>query len=214
MVQAGSGLFVLILLRAIPHNSKCRYGERGAADAKPKAQIILDAAKVSAASGGNSEPKQGQRSQSARGFCPRSTMRVPQPDIIEHFGNADAVPQPPERCLSRQAGIVRCVAKMLDNVGLRYPHRASGAKAPRTLRPLPLLRFAVSATGGAHLCSIQYYLRFWLSICRTSLAVSALRIMRYCLYSDFAVYDMKYLTSRLRRIFCLFGSTGSIIKAP
>ncbi|MFZ2474546.1 MAG: hypothetical protein WAW66_05890, partial [Gemmiger qucibialis] len=51
---------------------------------------------------------------------------------------------------------------------------------PRTLRPLPLLRFAVSANGGAHLCSIQYYLRFWLSICRTSLAVSALRIMRYC----------------------------------
>ncbi|MCI6071253.1 MAG: hypothetical protein MR715_05665, partial [Subdoligranulum sp.] len=45
---------------------------------------------------------------------------------------------------------------------------------------LPLLRFAVSATGGAHLCSIQYYLRFWLSSCRTSLAVSALRIMRYC----------------------------------
>ena len=29
----------------------------------------------------------------------RLTMRVPQPDIIEHFGNADAVPQPPERCL-------------------------------------------------------------------------------------------------------------------
>ena len=43
-----------------------------------------------------------------------------------------------------------------------------------------VLRFAVSATGGAHLCSIQYYLRFWFSICRTSLAVSALRIMRYC----------------------------------
>ena len=77
-----------------------------------------------------------------------------------------------------------CVAKMLDNVGLRYPHRASGAKAPRTLRPLPLLRFAVSATGGAHLCSIQYYLRFWPSICRTSLAVSVLRIMRYCLKSS------------------------------
>ena len=99
--------------RAIPHNSKCRYGERGAADAKPKAQIILDAAKVSAASGGNSEPKQGQRSQSARGFCPRSTMRVPQPDIIEHFGNADAVPQPPERCLSRKAGIVRCCLSLI-----------------------------------------------------------------------------------------------------
>ena len=26
---------------------------------------------------------------------------------IEHFGNADAVPQPPKRCLSRKAGIVR-----------------------------------------------------------------------------------------------------------
>ena len=56
---------------AIPHNSKCRYGERGAADAKPKAQIILGS-------------------------------------LIEHFGNADAVPQLPERCLSRKAGIVRC----------------------------------------------------------------------------------------------------------
>ena len=105
-----------IYFRAIPHNSKCRYGERGAADAKPKAQIILDAAKVSAASGGSSEPKQGQRSQSARGFCPRSTMRVPQPDIIEHFGNADAVPQPPERCLSRQAGIVRCCLREISTV--------------------------------------------------------------------------------------------------
>ena len=30
----------------------------------------------------------------------------------------------------------------------------------------------------------------------------------------YAVYDMKYLTNRLRRIFCLFGGTGSIIKAP
>ena len=29
-------------VKAIPHNSKCPYGERGAADAKPKAQIILD----------------------------------------------------------------------------------------------------------------------------------------------------------------------------
>jgi len=38
-------------------------------------------------------------------------MRVLQPDIIEHFGNADAVPQLPERCLSRKAGIVRCCLK-------------------------------------------------------------------------------------------------------
>ena len=67
---------LLFLFRAIPHNSKCRYGERGAADAKPKAQIILD--------------------------C-----------LIEHFGNADAVPQLPERCLSRKAGIVRCCLNVL-----------------------------------------------------------------------------------------------------
>ncbi|MFZ2534221.1 MAG: hypothetical protein WAX13_08775 [Gemmiger qucibialis] len=32
----------LLTPKAIPHSSKCRYGERGAADAKPKAQIILD----------------------------------------------------------------------------------------------------------------------------------------------------------------------------
>ena len=56
-----------------------------------------------------------------------------------------------------------------------------GQKPLALCEPLPLLRFAVSATGGAHLCSIQYYLRFWLGICRTSLAVSALRMIRYCL---------------------------------
>ena len=75
---------------------------------------------MNAASGGNSEPKQGQRSQSARGFCPRSTMRVPQPDIIEHFGNADAVPQPPERYLSRKAGILRCCQYFLKLQAIYY----------------------------------------------------------------------------------------------
>ena len=120
----------IFFFMAIPHNSKCRYGERGVADAKPKAQIILDAAKVSAASGGNSEPKQGQRSQSARGFCPRSTMRVPQPDIIEHFGSADAVPQPPERCLSRKTGIVRCCLNKI--------HRISSSAGRCKHRPLQM----------------------------------------------------------------------------
>ena len=81
---------------------------------------------MSAASGGCSEPKQGQRSQSARGFCPRSTMRVPQPDIIEHFGNAAAVPQLPERCLSRKAGIVRCCHKQHNT----YRKRQENKDAP------------------------------------------------------------------------------------
>ena len=120
--------------RAIPHNSKCRYGERGAADAKPKAQIILDAAKVSAASGRCSEPKQGQRSQSARGFCPRSTMRVPKPDIIEHFGNADAVPQPPERCLSRKAGIVRCCLRHFRRFRKRFRFRPPKSSPQRHIQ--------------------------------------------------------------------------------
>ena len=73
---------------------------------------------------------------------------------------------------------------------LRLKHRSGGCGTASALPKCSImsgcgtrimLRFAVSATGGAHLCSIQYYLRFWLSSCRTSLAVSALRIMRYCL---------------------------------
>ena len=43
-------------------------------------------------------------------------IRWDDPDIIEHFGNADAVPQLPERCLSRKAGIVRCC---LNSIPLR-----------------------------------------------------------------------------------------------
>ena len=62
MTRNNREMILMKKFMAIPHNSKCRYGERGAAAAKPKAQIILDAAKVSAASDGYSEPKQGQRS--------------------------------------------------------------------------------------------------------------------------------------------------------
>ena len=72
-------------VRAIPHNSKCRYGERGAADAQAK-----------------SADNTG---------C-----------LIEHFGNADAVPQLPERCLSRKAGIVRCCHN--TKKGTHLIHRA------------------------------------------------------------------------------------------
>ena len=75
------GIVGILFSKAIPHNSKCRYGERGTADAKSKAQIILDAAKVSAASGGCSEPKQGQRSQSARGFCPEARCGYRNPTL-------------------------------------------------------------------------------------------------------------------------------------
>ena len=67
--------------KAAPHNSKCRCGEREVQAAKQKAQIILCAAKVSAASGGCSEPKQGQRSQSARGFCPEARCGYRNPTL-------------------------------------------------------------------------------------------------------------------------------------
>ena len=52
--NSGYNVKLYKIIKAIPHNSKCRYGERGA---------------------------------------------------------ADAVPQLPERCLSRKAGIVRCCLK-------------------------------------------------------------------------------------------------------
>ena len=54
-----------------------------------------------------------------RGLLPRSTMRVPQPDIIEHFGNADAVPQPPSGAC-RQAGIVRVALGFAAYFTLNY----------------------------------------------------------------------------------------------
>ena len=49
-------------------------------------------------------------------------------------------------------------------------------------------------------CSIQYYLRFWLSSCRTSLAVSALRIMRYCLRKQ-NTHDPQHRRPSVRRSF-------------
>ena len=49
--------------------------------------------------------------------------------IIEHFGNADAVPQPPERCLSRKAGIMRYCPKPSPE-GLRPLTGTNGSAAP------------------------------------------------------------------------------------
>ena len=51
--------------------------------------------------------------------------------LIEHFGNADAVPQLPERCLSRKAGIVRYCLSFFVNVKpilFRPPYVVSIAK--------------------------------------------------------------------------------------
>ena len=83
-------------VKAIPHNSKCRYGERGAADAKPKAQIILDAAKVSAASGGNSEPKHdaGTATRHYRAFWQRRCRAAAAGAVLKPSGgNCAVLPQ-------------------------------------------------------------------------------------------------------------------------
>ena len=96
----------LLTSKAIPHNSKCRYGERGAADAKPKAGCF-----------------------------------------IEHFGNADAVPQPPERCLSRKAGIVRCCLKAKSRRNPLWIPRLFNAKSGcvcRNRRYFRLFRYTLA----------------------------------------------------------------------
>ena len=65
-------------------------------------------------------------------------------------------------------------------------YMASDFRQHRTIPALRLKHRSGSCGTASALpkCSIrlQYYLRFWLGICRTSLAVSALRIVRYCLY--------------------------------
>ena len=67
----------------------------------------------------------------------------------------------------------------------RIPWQGIGLRQHRTIPALRLKHRSGSCGTASALpkCSIrlQYYLRFWLSSCRTSLAVSALRIMRYCL---------------------------------
>ena len=79
-------------LRAIPHNSKCRYGERGAAAAKPKAQIILDVlSSILSTQMPCRTPSRSEALRSATAACGGSWRG-----------------DPPERCLSRKAGIMRC----------------------------------------------------------------------------------------------------------
>ena len=79
-------------LKAIPHNSKCRYGERGAADAKPKAQIILCVlSSILATQMPCRTPSRSEALRSATAACGGSWRG-----------------DPPKRCLSRKAGIVRC----------------------------------------------------------------------------------------------------------
>ena len=89
-------------LRAIPHNSKCRYGERGAAAAKPKAQIILCVlSSILATQMPCRTPSRSEALRSATAACGGSWRG-----------------DPPERCLSRKAGIVRCCLRNVLRLSL------------------------------------------------------------------------------------------------
>ena len=92
---ASNHVLWIITDRAIPHNSKCRYGERGAAAAKPKAQIILCVlSSILATQMPCRTPSRSEALRSATAACGGSWRG-----------------DPPERCLSRKAGIVRCCLK-------------------------------------------------------------------------------------------------------
>ena len=110
----------------------------------------------------------------SRHFLPRitasvlqmGTVTVPQsPKPLPVHSYHLAAQGKPQSRPARQAVIVNLRQHRIIPA-LRLKHRSGGCG---TASALPK-------------CSIrlQYYLRFWLSICRTSLAVSALRIMRYC----------------------------------
>ena len=89
-------------LRAIPHNSKCRYGERGAAAAKPKAQIILCVlSSILATQMPCRTPSRSEALRSATAACGGSWRG-----------------DPPERCLSRKAGIMRCCLRNVLRLSL------------------------------------------------------------------------------------------------
>ena len=105
--------------RAIPHNSKCRYGERGAAAAKPKAQIILCVlSSILATQMPCRTPSRSEALRSATAACGGSWRG-----------------DPPERCLSHKAGIVRCcLRKMKEELPVWVPQRKQRRRFLRGLR--------------------------------------------------------------------------------
>ena len=93
------------------------------------------------------------------------------------------------KTLAQPHAVVDCQLMRHTNVqvedGILWQHRI-----------IPALRLKRRSGGcgtASALPKFQYYLRFWLSICRTSLAVSALRIMRYCLIFSLGMQTVKKL---------------------
>ena len=108
-------------IKAIPHNSKCRYGERGAAAAKPKAQIILCVlSSILATQMPCRTPSRSEALRSATAACGGSWRG-----------------DPPERCLSRKAGIMRCCLRTVSSRKREKPLRPRrlGQLSPQGRRP-------------------------------------------------------------------------------
>ena len=122
--------------KAIPHNSKCRYGERGTAAAKPKAQIILCVlSSILATQMPYRTPSRSEALRSATAACGGSWRG-----------------DPPERCLSRQAGIVRCC----QNCPLENKAAGSLNRFPAAF--LLVLNFPMPAEAAANVVDISHRL--------------------------------------------------------
>ena len=127
----------VVFIRAIPHNSKCRYGERGAAAAKPKAQIILDVlSSILATQMPCRTPSRSEALRSATAACGGSWRG-----------------DPPKRCLSRKAGIVRCCLryKKIRAFSAKVPGQRSGSThggSGRPHRPCPVTAHTTTTHSG------------------------------------------------------------------
>ena len=127
----------VVFIRAIPHNSKYRYGERGAAAAKPKAQIILCVlSSILATQMPCRTPSRSEALRSATAACGGSWRG-----------------DPPERCLSRKAGIMRCCLKYkkIRAFSAKVPGQRSGSThggSGRPHRPCPVTAHTTTTHSG------------------------------------------------------------------
>ena len=126
----------MLCFRAIPHNSKCRYGERGAAAAKPKAQIILCVLlSILATRMPCRTPSRSEALRSATAACGGSWRG-----------------DPPERCLSRKAGIMRCCPKSANAARSRELAGSPPSSGPAGRPSVFALRAACGSCASTRAC--------------------------------------------------------------
>ena len=96
--------------------------------------------------------------------------------IIKEASTPTKLPRPAEAVCDDIAALCNQLAQgqLVAGIGVGCPGTVDGG----------LVRYSNNLDW--HDFAMGDYLRFWLSSCRTSLAVSVLRIMRYCLILSFA----------------------------